>query len=61
MYLSEEHEDRVITPNHLIYGRDNDRNDTFQHEFNELRGHDMSKRQAYCQVIFKHFTKQFVK
>ena len=60
-YLSEEHEDTVITPNHLIYGRDIDRNESVQHEFNELSGDDMRKRQAYCQVIFKHFTKRFVK
>ena len=60
-YLSEEHEDTVITPNHLIYGRDIDRNESVQHEFHELSGDSMRKRQAYCQVIFKHFTKRFVK
>ena len=59
--LSEEHEDTVITPNYLIYGRNIDRNESVQHEFNELSGDDMRKRQAYCQVIFKHFTKRYVK
>ena len=37
-YLSEEHEDTVITPNNLIYGRDIDRNESVQHELNELSG-----------------------
>ena len=60
-YLLEEHEDTVITPNHLIYGRDIDRNESVQHEFHELSGDNMRKRQAYCQVIFKYFTKRFVK
>ena len=60
-YLSEEHEDTVITPNHVIYGRDIGRNESVQHEFNELSGDDMRKRQAYCQVFLKHFTKRFVK
>ena len=60
MYSLEEHEDTVITPNHLIYGRDIDRNDSVQHEFNELSDEDIRKRQAYCQVIFKYFTKRFV-
>ena len=60
-YLSEEHEDTAITPNHLIYGRDIDRNESVHHEFNEVSGDNMRKRQAYCQVIFKHFTKWFVK
>ena len=60
-YLSEKHEDTGITPNHLIYGRDIDRNNKVQHEFNELSGNGFRKRQAYCQVIFKHFTKRFVK
>ena len=60
-YLSEEHEDTVITPNLFIYGRDIDRNQSARHEFNELSGGDMRKRQAYGQVIFKHFTKRFVK
>ena len=59
--MSEEHEDTVITPNHLIYGWDIDRNESVQHEFHELSGDDMRKRQTYCQVIFKHFTKRFVK
>ena len=59
--LSEEHEHTVITPNHLIYGRDIDRNESVEHEFHELSANDMKKRQAYCQVIFKHFTKRFVK
>ena len=44
-YLSEEHEGTIITPNHLVYGRSIDRNDTVQHEFNELSGDDMRKRQ----------------
>ena len=61
MYLTAEHEDTVITPNHFVYGRDIDRNQSIQHEFHELSGDDMRKRQAYCQVIFKHFTKRFVK
>ena len=60
-YLSEEHEDTIITTNHLIYGRDIDRNKSVQHDFHELSGNDMRKRQAYCQVIFKHFAKRFVK
>ena len=60
-YLSEKHEDTVIIPNHLIYGRDIDRNESVQHEFNELSGDDMRKQQIYCQIIFKHFTKRFVK
>ena len=60
-YLSEKHEDTVITPNHLIYGRDIDRNESVQHEFNELSGDDMRKQQIYCQIISKHFTKRFVK
>ena len=60
-HLSEEQEDTVITINHLIFGRDIDRNNTVQHEFNELSSDDMSKLQAYCQVILKHFTKRFVK
>ena len=41
-YLSEEHEDTVITPNHLIYGWDIDRNESVQHEFHELSGDDMT-------------------
>ena len=61
MYLTAEHEDTVITPNHFVYGRDIDRNQSIQHKFHELSGDDMRKRQAYCQVIFKHFTKRFVK
>ena len=60
-YLSEEHEDTIITTNHFIYGRDIDRNKSVQHDFHELSGDDMRKRQAYCQVIFKHFAKRFVK
>ena len=60
-YLSEKHEDIVITPNHLIYARNIDRNESVQHEFNELSGDDMRKRQAYCQVVFKYFTKRFDK
>ena len=48
-YLSEEHEDTVITPNHLIYGRDIDRNESVHHEFHELSGDDMRKQQ----LIFK--------
>ena len=60
-YLSEEREDTGIIPNHLIYGRDIDRNKSVQHKFHELNGDDMRKRQAYCQVVFKHFTKPFVK
>ena len=60
-YLSEEHEETVITPNHLIYGWDIDRNESVQHEFNELSGGGVRKRQAYCQVIFKYLTKRFVK
>ena len=59
--MSEEHEDTVITPNHLIYGWDIDRNESVQHEFHELSGDNMRKREAYCHVIFKHFTKRFVK
>ena len=59
--LSEEHEHTVITPNRLIYGRDIDRNESVQHEFHELSAGDMKKRQAYCQVIFKHFPKRFGK
>ena len=59
--MPEEHEDTVITPNHLIYGKDIDRNESVQQEFNELSGDDMRKRQVYCQVVFKHFTKRFVK
>ena len=59
--MSEEHEDTVITPNHLIYGRDIDGNKSVQHEFHELNDDDMRKRQAYCQVVFKHFTKPCVK
>ena len=35
-YLSEEHEDTVLTPNHLIYGRNIDRNESVQHEFMNL-------------------------
>ena len=58
MYLTEKHEDMVITPNHLVHGRDIDRNDTVQHKFNEL---SVRKRQAYCKIIFKYFTKRFVK
>ena len=54
--MSEKHEDTVITANHLIYGRDIDRNESVQHKFNKLSGDDVRKRQAYCQVIFKHFT-----
>ena len=54
--MSEEHEDTVITANHLIYGRDIDRNESVQHKFSKLSGDDVRKRQAYCQVIFKHFT-----
>ena len=45
-YLSEEHENTVINPNLLIYGRDIERNESVQHEFNELGGDDMRKRQA---------------
>ena len=56
-----EHEDTVITLNHLIYGRDIDRNDTVQQDFNELSVDDMKKRKAYCEVIFKHYTKRFLK
>ena len=56
-YLSEKHEDTVITPNH--HGRDIDRKDTVQHKFNELSGDDMRKRQAYCQVTFKGATNFF--
>ena len=48
--MSEEHEDTVITPKHFVYGRDIDRNQSVQHEFHELFGDDMRKRQAYCQV-----------
>ena len=59
--MSEEHEDTVITRNHLIYGRDIDRNKSVQYEFHELNGDDMRKRQAYCKVVFKHFTKPFAK
>ena len=40
-YLSEEDEDTVITPNHLIYGQDIDRNESVQHEFSELSSDDM--------------------
>ena len=61
MYLSEEHEDSVITPNHLIYERDVGGNESIQHDFSELSGYDMRKRQAYCQVLLKHLTKRFVK
>ena len=57
-YLSEKHEDTVITPNH--HGRDIDRKDTVQHNFNELSGDDMRKRQAYCQVTFKGATNLFL-
>ena len=57
-YLSEKHEDTVITPNH--HGRDIDRKDTVQHKFNELSGDDMRKRQAYCQVTFKGATNLFL-
>ena len=32
-----------------------------QHESHELSGDEMRKRQAYCQLIFKQFTKRFVK
>ena len=35
-YLSEEHEDTVLTPNHLIYGRNINRNESVQHEFMNL-------------------------
>ena len=50
-----------LTPsNHLVYGRKIDSSDTVQHEFNELSGDDMRKRQSYCQVTFKHFTKRFL-
>ena len=38
-----------------------DRNESVHQEFNEVSGDYMRKRQAYCQVIFKHFTKRFVK
>ena len=62
MYLSEEHEDSsIITPDHLIYERDIGGNESVQHDFSELSGYDMRKRQAYCQVLFKHLTKRFVK
>ena len=57
-YLSEKHEDTVITPNH--HGRDIDRKDTVQHKFNELSGDDMRKQQAYCQVTFKGATNLFL-
>ena len=53
-YLSEKHEDTIITPNH--HGRDIDKKDTVQHKFNELSGNDMRKRQAYYQVKFKGAT-----
>ena len=59
--LSEEHKDTVITPNRFIYGRDIDESESVQQEFHELTGNDMKKRQACCQVTFKHFTKRFVK
>ena len=32
-----------------------------QHESHELSGDEMRKRQAYCQLIFKQFTKRCVK
>ena len=60
-YLSEEHKDTVITPNRFIYGRDIDGSESVQQEFHELTDNDMKKRQACCQVTFKHFTKRFVK
>ena len=52
---------QLSPPNHFVYGRDIDRNQSVQHEFHKLSGDDMRKRQAYCQVVFKHFTKRFVK
>ena len=60
-YLSDEHEDSVITPNHLIYGRDINRNNVIKYEFKELTNDDMRKRKLYCVQVLKHFTQRFVK
>ena len=50
-YLSEEHEDTVITPNHLIYGRDIDGSDSVQQEFHELTGNDMRKFKVHLNIL----------